>query len=121
MHCYYFLNGFFFVMSGAKPVPIIFHGYVANDPLNALGGYIGEINDKYGCAALTDIYCDDTVLRFTKRYHHRTDTIQFELTRQPDDTWIGHYHGSETGNNWVRCMVTRCPESMAEFLWRGGG
>lgn len=96
----------FFVFNGIIGKPV-------DDPDSSLKG---EIKDRFGEAALSEIKIDESTISFVKKYRQRTDSVEYFFRRADHDNLLyeGEYNGPpEVGSGFARCVLVEVPD---EFL-----
>jgi hypothetical protein len=84
----------------------MFAGILEVDPEKVLSGYRGAMQDYFGESQVSNGRLTEDTLYFTKKYQHRSDTIEYKLTKEDSRTWVGEYNGLVTGTGRVRCLLT---------------
>lgn len=82
------------------------------------GQLVGEVQDAFGEAEVSNVILTETALKFRKKYSKRADYIYYVFTKQPDGTWVGIYTGDVVGSGTARCILT--PVSGTFFTPPGG-
>jgi hypothetical protein len=103
----------------------MYAGAIWQDPAHVMGGLTGHMLDTFGNSILSDIYIDDGVIRFKKKYDSRPDTIQYVFEKKDGNSWVGEYTGSAVGKGISRCVLTEVsdefflPDSIMTLLGKG--
>lgn len=72
---------------------------------------IGEMHDYLGYSRLTKVRITPKEVRFTKKYDHRPDTINYSFRFDPEKKlWIGKYSGEATGEGGAMCVINEVPD-----------
>ncbi|MEK7536003.1 MAG: hypothetical protein AAB590_03250 [Patescibacteria group bacterium] len=72
----------------------------------------GTIMDEFGVSAVRHLnVANPDRLTFRKQYLSRRDTIDYDLTKQPDGSWQGVWLGDAVGRGSVRCFITPVEEN----------
>jgi hypothetical protein len=89
----------------------MFAGALWDDPTNALGGWVGQTQDKYGGADITKVFIGPEHLEFMKQYQRSGGLPISYRFRKQGQIWVGEYKNARMEGKAV-CILTEVPETI---------